>query len=1514
MHTQLSHLPGEWNETTTVYPRDKCINELFEAEAESRPDAVAIVFEDQHLCYRELNARANALAHILRQSGVGPEVVVGVYLERSLDLIVGLLAILKAGGVYLPLDVAYPEQRLAFMMQDSEASVLLTQERLQTRVVGLPVHVLCLDQWWGSLDHQYWNVANPVSQTNAKNLAYVIYTSGSTGTPKGVSVTHRNVVRLVKNTTYASFNAREVFLQLAPVAFDASTFEIWGSLLNGGRLVLFPAFTPTLHELAQALERYQITTLWLTAGLFHQMVEDQIESLRHVRQLLAGGDVLSVAHVQQVLAHDSGQTLINGYGPTEGTTFTCCYAIHAGQQQSFETSVPIGGPIANTQVYVLDADGQPVPPGVSGELYIGGDGVARGYLRRPDLTAEKFVPHAFSDMPGARLYYTGDVVRYRNDGTLEFLGRADQQVKLRGFRIEPGEIEAALRNHAAVQDAVVIVHEDAPGDKRLVGYIVPHKGISPESNGSADGATLLMEEQVEHWQQIFDETYGEAITSPPERVVEQDPALNIVGWNSSYTGLPIPAEEMREWVDRSVERILRLRPQRVLEIGCGTGLLLLRIAPTCSEYTGTDFSQAGLDFIEQQMRNATQEYTHVRLLHRMADDFTGMQDGMYDTVIINSVIQYFPDVSYLLRVLEGALRVVRPGGRLFVGDVRSLPLLEAFHTSVELYQAVDSLPTERLLHRIQQQMAEEGELVVAPALFYALQQHFPQISRVDIHLKRGHAHNEVTCFRYDAELFIEDVEQGRREAQTVRLDWQKAGLSLESVRQLLEVRPGVLHITGVPNARLTVEMLARELLMSEDRRPETVGELRAALQKDANNLAMEPEEWWERYADLPYAVSLLWSESRKDGSYDVVFRRDNLTDEATVSESYIADEVATINQPGGLFAVPVSLTDVEQLSWEAYTTRPLYNQQVKRLVSTLRNHLKRLLPEYMVPSTMLLLETLPLTTAGKVDRRALPAPQWSDFERDGIFEAPQTLLEEQIVSIWREVLHLERVGVHDNFFRLGGHSLLAARLVSRMQKVFQVEVSLRTLFDDPTIAALARYLQQADRPPLPPIIVAPREEYMPTSFAQERLWFLDQLEMGSPFYNVLSAVRLRRQLKVALLQESLNEMLRRHEMLRTSFIEKDGRPVQVIAERITLALSLIDLSNVAEHVQNTEIQRCVTQDAQTPFTLSRGPLIRATLLRLGSMEHVLVVNQHHITTDGWSQTIFLRELTRLYDAFAAGLSAPLSPLPVQYADYALWHRQWLQGEILEQQLAYWRKQLAAAPSLLELPGDYLRPTIQSYQGARYSFELSPRLSYSLEALSQQEGVTLYILLLSAFATLLWRYTGQDDVVVGTPVAGRTIAEVESLIGFFVNIVVMRSDLSGNPSFRTLLRRVQKMALGAFAHQDIPFERVVQELQPQRSLSHHPLVQVIFALENVLIDNLELSQLGLELLDLDTGMTKFDLATLVWKNGDRLVGAFEYNTDLFAATTVERMVGHWQRLLESIVAAPEQRLSQLSLLS
>jgi len=533
----------EWNDTRRDYPRDQCIHSLYEVQVERRPEAVAVIFEDQPLTYRELNHRANQLAHHLQALGVGPEVRVGLCMERSIEMVVGLLGILKAGGAYVPLDATSPGERLAFMLSETRAPVLLTQQRLMDRLPPIPqAQVVCLDTDWEVIAQA--SVENPVNAASADNLAYVIYTSGSTGRPRGVSIPHRGVVRLVQSTNYADLTKDEVFLQFAPVSFDASTFEIWGSLLNGARLVIFPPHLPSLEELGRVIKQHEVTTLWLTAGLFHQMVEQHLEAIRDVRQLLAGGDVLSVPHVQAALHRLNGGRLINGYGPTENTTFTCCYPMTDSSQVGH--SVSIGRPIANTQVYILDRHLEPVPIGVPGELYIGGDGLARDYLNEPKLTAERFIPNPFAGLripicksanlqicksnseiglePGARLYRTGDLARYLPNGSIEFLGRNDYQVKIRGFRIELGEIEVTLSQHPAVQQVVVLAREGVPGDKRLMAYLVP----VPEQRPAVEELRRFLKEKLPDYMMPAAFVFLETLPLTPNGKVERQalPALD----------------------------------------------------------------------------------------------------------------------------------------------------------------------------------------------------------------------------------------------------------------------------------------------------------------------------------------------------------------------------------------------------------------------------------------------------------------------------------------------------------------------------------------------------------------------------------------------------------------------------------------------------------------------------------------------------------------------------------------------------------------------------------------------------------------------------------------------------------------------------------------------------------------------------------------------------------------------------------------------------------------------------
>ncbi len=590
--------------------------------------------------------------------------------------------------------------------------------------------------------------------------------------------------------------------------------------------------------------------------------------------------------------------------------------------------------------------------------------------------------------------------------------------------------------------------------------------------------------------------------------------------------------------------------------------------------------------------------------------------------------------------------------------------------------------------------------------------------------------------------------------------------------------------------------------------------------------------------------------------------------------------------------------------------RPVDRQDV-------RNFLRQHLPEYMVPTAYVFLEQFPLTPSGKINRRMLPPPQESDLSSAEKVK-PRNATEELLATIWQDVLKINEVGAFDNFFELGGHSLIATQLMSRIRDAFQIELPLRTLFESPTVAGLAERIHLARQEEreilLPPLKPAPRDGELPLSFAQQRLWFLDQLEPGGNFYNIPMAIQLKGHLNIAALEASFNEIVRRHEVLRTTFQSVDGKPLQVISPPAPIDLLIVDLTNFSREKREKEVKLLIIEEAQRPFDLARGPLLRTILIRTGEEEHIALINMHHIISDGWSMGVFFNEIATLYQAYVEGRPSPLEELPIQYADYAYWERQWLQGEVLEKQLAYWKKQLADSPPVLELPTDRPRPSVQTFWGANLSFEIPENKAAHLKKFSQQQGVTLFMILLAVFQTLLYRYSRQEDILVGFPISGRNHSDLEKLIGFFVNTLVLRTDFSNNPTFSDLLRQVREVTLEAFAHQDVPFEKLVDELQPVRDLSHAPLFQVAFVYQNMPMHPLELPELTFTPLEFDSGIAKYDLAMIMVEEGTRLRGSIEFNTDLFNASTIRRMIQHFQNLLEAILTDPDQPVGSLDFLS
>ncbi|MEE4185170.1 MAG: non-ribosomal peptide synthase/polyketide synthase, partial [Gammaproteobacteria bacterium] len=1053
-----------WNRTAVDYPQEVTLVTLFEQQADHTPDALALITADCELSYRQLNARANQLAHRLIAAGVGPDVRVGVLLERSAELVIALYGIAKAGGAYVPLDPEYPQQRLLYMLEDADPMLVISSGALAGRLPDVTLPLWQLDALESELAEQ--PETNPPARSEPGNLAYVIFTSGSTGRPKGVMNEHRGICnRLLWMQEEFQLTPADRVLQKTPFSFDVSVWELFWPLQAGATLVLArPGGHRDAGYLAGVIQRHGITTVHFVPSMLQAFLQDRnAVACTSLRRVMCSGEALSVELQNRALGILKAD-LHNLYGPTEAAIDVIHWHCQPGRSGS---GVPLGRPGANVLIYIVEPGGGLAPIGVPGELWIGGVQVARGYINRPELTDQQFVADPFSDAAGARAYRTGDLARIRADGVIEFLGRIDQQIKLRGFRIELQEIEAVLDSLAEVSQSVVMLREDTPGDPRLAAYVIP-AAASAESAAAA-----------------------------------------------------------------------------------------------------------------------------------------AAHEALHDTL--------------------------------------------------------------------------------------------------------------------------------------------------------------------------------REALAAQ-------------------------------------------------------------------------------------------------------------------------------LPDYMVPSHFVVLERFPLTASGKTDRRALPAPERRvEASR---YVAPRNEREAQLAALWAELLDVEAVGIHDDFFALGGHSLLATRLVSRMRDALQIEVPLLALFNTPTVAGIAKGLDAAQPQPASAAIV-PRSDAddLPLSFAQQRLWFLDQLEGPSPTYSIPLALHLDGAVDIGALQAAVDCLVARHESLRTRFAARDGRPVQTILAHDDIRVAIVNRPGATRAQRQDE----ATKLAQQPFELAAEPLLRVYLLRADHADSTLLLVMHHIISDGWSLGILARELAEAYAAACAGAAASLPELAVQYADYALWQRDWLTGPELERQLGYWETQLqGAAP--LRLLTDYPRPPAQTFRGALLTRTLTPELNAALRALAEREGCTLYMLLLAAYGILLARHAGSDDIIIGSPIAGRQRREIEGLIGFFVNTLPLRLDLSGDPDFVTLLGRVKSVALSAFAHQELPFEKLVEELQPERDTAHPPLVQTLFALQNHLFENLGFGSSEVTPVDLHLGTAKFDLSLFMLEHETGLIAALEYNTDLYAPASIERLHDQLEQLLQSIVAAPHLAIGALPLLS
>lgn len=1001
----------EWNNTAVAFPKGETLVSLMRAQATKSPEAVAVIDDRRALSFAELDQAASALAVRLRAAGATRGTLVGVCAERSVEMVVALVAVLKSGAAYVPLDPESPADRLRFMIEDANVPVLVAQQRLVDTLPALascPATIIALDGCAETFDASAeitWPDATP------DDVAYMIYTSGSTGRPKGALNAHSGIVnRLLWMQREYQLSASDVVLQKTPFSFDVSVWEFFWPLLSGATLVMArPGGHRDAGYLVDVMTSRRVTVCHFVPSMLRAFLSDPTSAqCTTLRDVMASGEALSpdlVGAFYETLPH---ARLHNLYGPTE-----CAVDVSYWPCPVTTTPpavVPIGRPVANTQLYVLDAHLQPCPIGVPGELYLAGVQVGLGYHNRAELTTERYVPDAFSSDSNARMYRTGDRARWRADGTVEYLGRLDFQVKVRGFRIELGEIETTLTQHPLVHDAATMAHSDESGGVRLVAYVVAD---DRESGGD-------VEEAVDRWAEVFDRTYANA----DETGDAVESGFNIAGWISSYDKRPIPAHEMREWVDNTCLRILAGQPKRVLEIGCGTGLLLFRIAPHVERFHGLDISATAIEGIQADPSFAAIA-DKVTLAQARADEIGSLEPALFDVIVINSVVQYFPSAEYLLQVLESAVKLVAPGGRIFVGDVRLLPLLETLHTSVALFEASDDLSITDLRARAQQRLWHESELVVDPGFFEALRMHVPAISAIEVLIKRGEASNELTKFRGDVVLHV-----GATNTTGLIPSNAATATTLAQVEQLLAAEPAVLRLTDLVDARLVPDLAAAAMIATAPAQ-RTVSELRESLRASSSDAGMQPESL--AHLDARYDVSILWPESNTVGRFDAILRHRT---KATTAAGFPAP-------PRGVLK-----------PWSEFVHHPAEDSFSPEQTAALRAHLGATLPDYMIPSAFVRLREMPLTPSGKIDRKSLRPPA-GVHRATASYVAPRTPTETLVSALWADVLGVERVGIEDGFLDLGGHSLLAMRIVGRVRREMNIRIGLDSLVRGESVAQFA---------------------------------------------------------------------------------------------------------------------------------------------------------------------------------------------------------------------------------------------------------------------------------------------------------------------------------------------------------------------------------------------------------------------------------------------------------------------------